>query len=56
MKSWRRDGRAKNKEAVQEIITHDPSIKNEIAQYDVIEFEASIVLNLKIISKSFDDK
>ena len=35
------DGRAKNKEAVQEIITHDPFYQNEIAQYGVIEFEAS---------------
>ena len=33
--------RAKNKEAVQEIITHDPFYQNEIAQYEIIEFEAS---------------
>lgn len=39
----------KNKEAVQEIITHDPFYQNKIAQYDVIEFET-------IISKTFDDK
>ena len=31
----------KNKEVVQEIITHDPFYQNEIAQYDIIEFEAS---------------
>ena len=31
----------KNKEAVQEIITHDPFYQNEIAQYEIIEFEAS---------------
>lgn len=33
--------RAKNKDAVQEIITHDPFYQNEIAQYEIIEFEAS---------------
>ena len=33
--------RAKNKVAVQEIITQDPLYQNEIAQYDIIEFEAS---------------
>ena len=33
--------RAKNKEAVQEIITHDPFYQNEIAQYEIIEFEVS---------------
>ena len=33
--------RAKNKEAVQEIIAHDPFYQNEIAQYEIIEFEAS---------------
>ena len=33
--------RAKNKAAVQEIITHDPFYQNEIAQYEIIEFEAS---------------
>ena len=33
--------RAENKEAVQEIITHDPFYQNEIAQYEIIEFEAS---------------
>ena len=32
---------AKNKEAVQEIITHDPFYQNEIAQYEIIEFEVS---------------
>lgn len=50
--------RAKNKEAVQEIITHDPFYQNEIAQYDVIEFEASKYCPEfeTIISKSFDDK
>ena len=55
--SWR-DGRAKNKEAVQEIITHDPFYQNEIAQYGVIEFEASKYCPEfeTIISKSFDDK
>ena len=31
----------KNKEAVQEIIMQDPFYKNKIAQYDIIEFEAS---------------
>lgn len=31
----------KNKEAVQEIITQDPFYKNKIAQYEIIEFEAS---------------
>ena len=48
----------KNKEAVQEIITHDPFYQNEIAQYDVIEFEASKYCPefKTIISKSFDDK
>ena len=48
----------KNKEAVQEIITHDPFYQNEIAQYDVIEFEASKYCPEfeTIISKSFDDK
>ena len=50
--------RAKNKEAVQEIITHDPFYQNEIAQYDVIEFETSKYCPEfeTIISKSFDDK
>ena len=33
--------RAKNKEAVQEIIKHDPFYQNEIAQYEIIEFEVS---------------
>ena len=48
----------KNKEAVQEIITHDPFYQNEIAQYDVIEFEASKYCPEfeTIISKPFDDK
>lgn len=48
----------KNKEAVQEIITHDPFYQNKIAQYDVIEFEASKYCPEfeTIISKSFDDK
>ena len=48
----------KNKEAVQEIITHDPFYQNEIAQYGVIEFEASKYCPEfeTIISKSFDDK
>lgn len=31
----------KNKEVVQEIIRQDPFYKNKIAQYDIIEFEAS---------------
>ena len=31
----------KNKEVVQEIISQDPFYKNKIAQYDIIEFEAS---------------
>ena len=31
----------KNKETVQEIIMQDPFYKNKIAQYDIIEFEAS---------------
>ena len=33
--------KGENKEAVQEIITQDPFYKNKIAQYDIIEFEAS---------------
>ena len=32
---------AENKEVVQEIIRQDPFYKNKIAQYDIIEFEAS---------------
>ena len=50
--------RAKNKDAVQEIIAHDPFYQNKIAQYDVIEFEASKYCPEfeTIISKSFDDK
>ena len=54
---WR-DGRAKNQEAVQEIITHDPFYQNEIAQYEIIEFEASKYCPEfeTIISKTFDDK
>ena len=50
--------RAKNKDAVQEIITHDPFYQNKIAQYDVIEFEASKYCPEfeTIISKTFDDK
>ena len=50
--------RAKNKEAVQEIITHDPFYQNEIAQYEIIEFEASKYCPEfeTIVSKSFDDK
>ena len=45
--------RANNKEAVQEIITHDPFYQNEI-----IEFEASKYCPEfeTIVSKSFDDK
>ena len=35
------EGLFKNKEAVQEIIRQDPFYKNKIAQYDIIEFEAS---------------
>ena len=36
----------KNKEVVQEIIRQDPFYTNKLAQYDIIEFEASnIVLN-----------
>ena len=48
----------KNKEAVQEIITHDPFYQNEIAQYEIIEFEASKYCPEfeTIISKPFDDK
>ena len=48
----------KNKEAVQEIITHDPFYQNEIAQYEIIEFEASKYCPEfeTIISKTFDDK
>ena len=48
----------KNKEAVQEIITHDPFYQNEIAQYDVIEFKASKYCPEfeTIISKPFGDK
>ena len=50
--------RAKNKEAVQKIITHDPFYQNEIAQYEIIEFEASKYCPEfeTIISKTFDDK
>ena len=50
--------RAKNKEAVQEIIANDPFYQNEIAQYDIIEFEASKYCPEfeTIISKPFDDK
>lgn len=50
--------RAKNKEAVQEIITHDPFYQNKIAQYDVIEFEASKYCPEfeTIIGKPFGDK
>lgn len=33
--------RAKNKDAVQEIIAHDPFYQNKIAQYEIIEFETS---------------
>ena len=32
---------AENKEVVQEIIRQDTFYKNKIAQYDIIEFEAS---------------
>ena len=48
----------KNKEAVEEIITHDPFYQNEIAQYDVIEFEASKYCPefKTIIGKPFGDK
>ena len=48
----------KNKEAVQEIITQDPFYKNKIAQYEIIEFEASKYCPEfeTIISKPFDDK
>ena len=48
----------KNKEVVQEIIRQDPFYKNKIAQYDIIEFEASKYCPEfeTIISKSFDDK
>ena len=47
--------RAKNKETVQEIIMQD---QNEIAQYDIIEFEVSKYCPEfeTIISKFFDDK
>ena len=50
--------RAKNKDAVQEIIAYDPFYQNKIAQYDVIEFEASKYCPEfeTIISKTFDDK
>ena len=49
--------RAKNKEAVQEIITHDPFYQNEIAQYEIIEFEASkYCLELKtLLSDPLDE-
>ena len=36
-----RQARAKNKDAVQEIIAHDPFYQNKIAQYEIIEFETS---------------
>ena len=42
--------RAKNKETVQEIIMQDPFYQNEIAQYDIIEFEVSNVRNLRLSS------
>lgn len=50
--------RAKNKETVQEIIMQDSFYQNEIAQYDIIEFEVSKYCPEfeTIISKSFDDK
>ena len=50
--------RAENKDAVQEIIAHDPFYQNEIAQYDIIEFEASKYCPEfePIISKPIDDK
>ena len=50
--------RAKNKEAVQEIIAHDPFYQNEIAQYEIIEFEASKYCPKfePIISEPFGDK
>ena len=50
--------RAKNKEAVQKIITHGPFYQNDIAQYGIIEFEASKYCPEfeTIISKTFDDK
>ena len=40
------------------IIAHDPFYQNEIAQYDIIEFEASKYCPEfeTIISKPFDDK
>ena len=49
--------RAKNKEAVQKIITHDPFYQNEIAQYEIIEFEASkYCLELKtLLSDPLDE-
>ena len=47
-----------NKKLIQEIITQDPFYQNEIAQYDIIEFEASKYCPEfeTIISKPFDDK
>ena len=43
--------RAKNKEAVQEIITHDPFYQNKIANMMSLNLrQVSIVLNLKLSS------
>ena len=43
---------------VQEIIAHDPFYQNEIAQYEIIEFEASKYCPefKTIIGKPFGDK
>ena len=50
--------KANHKKLIQEIITQVPFYQNEIAQYDIIEFEASKYCPEfeTIISKPFDDK
>lgn len=50
--------KANNKKLIQEIITQDPFYQNEIAQYDIIEFEASRYCPEfeTIISKPFEYK
>ena len=58
-KNWRYHSHEskKNKDAVQEIIAHDPFYQNEIAQYEIIEFEASkYCLELKtLLSDPLDE-
>ena len=49
--------KAKDKKTIQEIITHDPFYQNEIAKYDIIEFETSKYSPEfeTIINKTFDE-